>query len=80
MAQQVSRLVSFEKAFLVSPFTPKFSFLFPLLRLVVVDSLASHNRTKFYYENEVPLGQDDTRETEAEANEKANHVRLDGGE
>lgn len=48
---------------------------------MVVDTMASHNRTKFYNKAAaVAVGQDDASPTKAKAHEETDHVWLDGGQ
>lgn len=48
---------------------------------MVVDTMASHNRTKFYHKTAtVAVGQDNASPTQAKAHEEADHVWLDGGQ
>lgn len=48
---------------------------------MVVDTMASHNRTKFYNKTAtITVGQNNASPTKAKAHEETDHIWLDGGQ
>lgn len=48
---------------------------------MVVDTMASHNRTKFYNKTAtISVGQNNASPTKAKAHEETDHIWLDGGQ